>query len=545
MALLPPVIVTLLADTKDFSAGMDKSIAKVDEFGAAADKNSSKFSSFASKASTAVIGLGVAFGAYALDKAYKFQEAMDQIRNQTNLTSAQVTTLSNTILNLSSATGVATGDLASAALAAAQAGQKGAALAATLKAAAEAQIITGQNVVDITHTLIAAQALQIAKGVDVATLTGILVAGAKETTGGFAAEAAMLQGRVGVALAQYGLKLKDVIALGAELTKTGLPTRSINSFVTGLGKINAPLETIHTTSKKSYETLSTWAIAVNAAGLSAAKLQAMLREGNISGILLQIRDAAGSSVPKLQQLNQLVFGSGGAGAAGVLEKNLGQYQTVIKTIAGSGAGSLQTGFAGAMKQLGPQLHQLEAEFNVFAIRFGRALLPAATDVLRWVNDFLGILKRSPLLRDIFGGTAAALFATAIAYKLTSIFRSIWGTFNQAAQTSLLTDIATNTAVIAGEGGVGGIAKAAAGATALRGAGILASGAVPGAVLGGVFIAGFAGAALAQWTSAMGGAILKADVGRTAVTRGAGAHGLGSPAAAHRTTVTFNVTATKH
>ena len=50
MALLPPVIVTLLADTKDFSAGMDKSIAKVDEFGAAADKNSSKFSSFASKA---------------------------------------------------------------------------------------------------------------------------------------------------------------------------------------------------------------------------------------------------------------------------------------------------------------------------------------------------------------------------------------------------------------------------------------------------------------------------------------------------------------
>src|SRR5487761_2007105 len=192
MGMLPAVVATLVADTKSYSAKMDESIAKMEKLGAASETTGAKMGAFASKAATAVIGLGVALGGYAGDKAYKFQEQLDQIRNQSGASASEVNNLGKAILNISSATGVTTTDLTQAGLAMEQAGIRGKAGQLRLLDASKAAVITGNSVVAVTKSLISAQTLQIAKGMDVTKLTGLLVAGSKQIVGGLGAESAML-----------------------------------------------------------------------------------------------------------------------------------------------------------------------------------------------------------------------------------------------------------------------------------------------------------------------------------------------------------------
>src|SRR5487761_2607332 len=115
MPALPPTVAQLLADTREYTAKMTEAQAKMTEFGASTDAAGGKFSSFASKASTAVLGLGAAIGGYAVDQAYKYQEALDKIQNQAGLSDAQIKALGNSMLTTSAQTGVSTSDLATAA----------------------------------------------------------------------------------------------------------------------------------------------------------------------------------------------------------------------------------------------------------------------------------------------------------------------------------------------------------------------------------------------------------------------------------------------
>ena len=238
---LPPVIATLLADTKQYSAKMTEAQAQMAKLGTASMTTSEKMAAFGSKAATATIGLGLALGGYAVDQAYKFQESLDKIQNQAGLTTAQTDALGKSIQKISNVTGIADSQLTSAALTISQAGVKGAAATNLLTAAAKAAVITNSSVADTTKAIVAAQTLQISKGMDVAKLTGILVAGSHDFVGGLSAEEQMISGRVGVALSKYGLSLQTIIPLGAEFAKVGLPTRSISSFANALGNLEKPM----------------------------------------------------------------------------------------------------------------------------------------------------------------------------------------------------------------------------------------------------------------------------------------------------------------
>src|ERR1700674_3882703 len=428
MASLPPVIATLLADTKQYSAEMAKAQGQMDTLGKSSTAAGGKFSAFASKAATAVVAVGAAIGIYAVDKAYKFQEALDAIARQSGASTAGVQRLGAAILNISTQTGVATTDLTQAGLAIEQAGYRGAAAQTLLTDAAKAAVITNASAADTVHALIAAETLQIAKGMDVTKLTGVLVAGAKDFTGGLQAEEKMLSGRVGVALANYGLHLKDIISLGAEMTKVGLPTRSIVSFTTGLANLEKPLTSA--TGK-----FTTYAKTLARLGLNQQDLATLLRRGNLVGLLTQINDAAVRGGGPLSQYVNAVFGASGGAAASVLIKNLSTIKDIQTNIAGAGAGSLAGSFKSAIQQIGPQLHILMAQVDVLMIRAAKLLLPALTDVVKWANDFFGVLKKSAVLREVFGVTLATLFAGAVAVKLTALIRSIIGLFGVSGAAS--------------------------------------------------------------------------------------------------------------
>ena len=76
MGMLPTVVATLLADTREYMAKMDEAGAKMAEFGGIAEASGGRMNKFANTASTAVLGIGAAMGAYAVDKAYTFQESV-------------------------------------------------------------------------------------------------------------------------------------------------------------------------------------------------------------------------------------------------------------------------------------------------------------------------------------------------------------------------------------------------------------------------------------------------------------------------------------
>ena len=125
MPLLPPVIATLFADTKEFMAKMDEAELKMGKFGAAADVSGSKMHDFANKASTAIVAFGGAIAAYGVDQALKFQDSLDKLQNQAGLTAKQADEVGKSIMNISNATGVSSENVASAFLEVEKAGLRG------------------------------------------------------------------------------------------------------------------------------------------------------------------------------------------------------------------------------------------------------------------------------------------------------------------------------------------------------------------------------------------------------------------------------------
>ena len=485
MALLPPVVATLLADTKEYTAKMDEATGKMEAFGAAADTSGSKFGAFAAKASTAVIGVGVALGAYAVDKAFKFQEGLDKIQNQANITASQLNRLSSAILNISSSTGVTTSDLETAALAVYQAGIKGQAAINLLSSASKAAVVTGTNVTTVTQSLIAVEALHFQKLKSIGDLTGALVAGSKDYVGGLSAEASVLSGRVGVALANYGINIKTAISLGAQFAKVGLPTRSVASFVQGLGKLIAPMEQVNATTGKS--SLTTYAQTLQTLDLNQQKLVSDLRTGNIAGILENIKTAADASGKPLAEYFNAVFGSSAGGVANLLSKSTAQIQAVQQAVASGNSTTLSSGFSEALKQIGPQLKLLMAQVDVLFIQAGKYLLPKLTDVVHWANDVIDYFKKHPLVAKIASDAAIALFVSSIALKLGS---AISGIFAKGA------------ALFGGEGAAAGVAggegaAAVGGGEAVAGIGADALGVTLGTVAGPLIAAAIATAFIAQ------------------------------------------------
>ena len=448
MGFLPPVIARLIADTKEYSAKMTEAQAQMAELGNASKTTSEKMAAFGSKAATATIGLGLALGGYAVDQAYKFQESLDKIQNQAGLTTAQTDALGKSIQKISNVTGIADSQLTSAALTISQAGVKGAAATNLLTAAAKAAVITNSSVADTTKAIVAAQTLQISKGMDVAKLTGILVAGSHDFVGGLTAEESMLSGRVGVALSKYGLSLQTIIALGAEFAKVGLPTRSISSFANALGNLEKPM----TDSKGK---LTAYAQGLEKVGLSQSNLARDLRVGNITGILTQIKQAAQESGLPISEVTQALFGSTGSGTASLLIKTLNDYAAAQKNLAGAGAGTLGTSFAEALKQIGPQLNVLKANFDNLMINAGKLLLPAVADVVKWVSGFASELNKNKTLRDVLGVGAATLFGVAVASKIKGALNTVMGLFGKSAQTVSLNAntaaLEANTIALGGKG----------------------------------------------------------------------------------------------
>ena len=431
---LPPVVATLVADTKEYTAKMAQAQGQMDKFAASGATAGSRVAAGLGKAATAVAAAGLVIGGYAVDRALKFEEALNQIRNQSGASAAEVARLKTAILSISDATTVSTTDLAAAALQIEQAGLRGARAVTLLNDAAKASVITNTSVTDATTALVAAMNLHIARGMDVTKLTGVLVQGAKDFTGGLAAEEKMLSGRVGVALANYGLHLKDVIALGAEFSRVHLPARSIASFTTGLAHIEKPL-------KDSKGHFTTYAKNLAMLGINVDNLQSSLRRGNIVGILDQVNSAFQKGGGQLATYVNAVFGSSGGAAASVLIKNIAEVKKVQDSIAGAGAGTLNAAFGLRQGQIDQQLKQLKVQAENALTGVGLMLLPTVRDLAGFAETAVRFFRAHPILGEIASGAAITAFAAAVAYK---IGKGLYDAFQTVKGLFFGTEVAANT-----------------------------------------------------------------------------------------------------
>ena len=422
--LLPPVVATLIADTKEYMAKMTEAQVKMGEFGAASKSSAGLFGLSAKTIAFGAAGVAAAVGTYAVDAALKFNEQMDKVKLQAGLTKEQTDQLGQSILNISASFGVTTADLATGALTIEQAGIKGAAATTLLNNAAKASIITNASVADTTKAIVAAQSLQIAKGYDVTKLTGILVKGSQSFVGGLAAEEQMLSGRVGVALSNYGLSLKEIIPIGAIFAKVALPTRSIAAFANGLGNLEK-------STKDSKGNLTAYAKGLEAVGLSQEKLASDMRRGNIVGVINQLKQAAIETGQPLSVITKAVFGTGG-GSASVLVKNLNDLAAAQKNLTGAGGKSLAAQTQEALMTPAQQIKVFQQSLNKAMVNLGTVALPWVITGVKFATGVLETL--TGLITGNYKGRTAATGGKGQAVK--DVLGSIWNAFDQEA-TSLV------------------------------------------------------------------------------------------------------------
>ena len=110
--LIPPVIIEILANIKEFTAKKNEVLHGMDELNAKGKTTSEKFSALGNRVANYTLVAGAAVAAYSLKLAFDYSKALDTVMLQTKLTEQQVKALSPQILDVSRATATSATDIA-------------------------------------------------------------------------------------------------------------------------------------------------------------------------------------------------------------------------------------------------------------------------------------------------------------------------------------------------------------------------------------------------------------------------------------------------
>lgn len=479
MALPTTVLTVLIADTKQFQAEMAKADATMAKFGATGDAAGSKWSNFANKASTAVIGVGLAVGAVAVKLAYDYTTAIDQVGQESNLTQGQLEQLRKTALKVSSDTATSAKDIANAYLLTTKAGYDLSKSTAAVTAAAKFAKAENGNLNDSLTASITIQKAGIPGTKSVAQTMDIFTNAVKNSRLSADDLTSALSGKTAAAFAAFHIHIQDAVTLLAAFANVGLTgTRSTQAIKTGLSALDAPM--VSTTGK-----FTTTAKALAQYGLNQQTLASETkRPGGILDVLKQMdlawqKNATGAERAQgiVSFFDQIFGKTAGPAFTDVLTQlTSGKLTGLVNAI--NKPGTTNSAFAQWLKTPAGAWDNFKTAAENALIPLGEFLLPDLTKIATWAKGVLDYFKAHPILEKIASDAAIGLFGAAVAYKIASALSKIWGTVNSKVQTGLLADIARNTAITAGEGGTGGL-----GGTGGFGSGVLRFTFVDAAALG--------------------------------------------------------------
>ena len=419
--LLPPVIATLIADTKEYQAKMAEAEATMTKFGTSSMTTGEKMTAFGKKATTAVAGVGIAMVAYGVEKALKYNEALDKIQNQAGASASELDYLKGVILTVSSQTAISSDQIAGAFLQVEKAGIRGAAAYKLVDNAAKAAAITGGDVAAIATTIVAAQSLQITKGQSVAQVTDTLVKANQNHIGSLDNLVGLLKGKVGGALAAYGINLGEAAAVSDVASKAGYTNaRSMMTLATGLGKVENP-----TTAQTK---------ALKALGINADALARTARHpgtGLIDTLKALEVQSKKTGVP-LEKLISVTFGSGAVGLVSALAKQLPALTSLNTSLQSSSAKGLDTAFGITSEQLNYKIQKIKTQLTNALTGIGITLLPTVATLAGVVTTVTAYLQKHPIAMTFLSDSLVAAIGLALSTKLAGFGLMVARSFGASA-----------------------------------------------------------------------------------------------------------------
>jgi TP901 family phage tail tape measure protein len=424
MSFLPPVIATLIADTKEYMAKMTEAQAKMGEFGKTSMTTAEKMTAFGKQATTAVAGVGVAMIAYGVDKALKYNEALDKIQNQAGASASEIEYLKGVILNVSNQTAISSDLIANAFLQVEKAGIRGAAAYKLVDNAAKAAAITGGDVAAIATTIVAAQALQITKGQSVAQVTDTLVKANQNHIGSLDNLVGLLKGRVGGALAAYGINLGEAASVADIAAKAGYNNaRSMTTLATGLGKVENPTKT---------QTKALAALGINADEL--ARKARTPGTGLIDTLKALEVQSQKTGVP-LEKLVTATFGAGAVGLVSALAKQLPALTALNTSLQSSSSQGLATAFGITSSQLNFKIAQIKTQLTNALTGIGITFLPTVAALANVVTTVTAYLQKHPVAMTFLTDSVSAAIGLALSTKIAGFGLMVARSFGVAAATA--------------------------------------------------------------------------------------------------------------
>ena len=436
MATLPPVIASLVADTKEFQAKMAEADASMQGFGRTSETTGAKFAAFGSKLATGILVGGAVIAAAAVKLAYNYNEALDQMQRSTNLTTAQMNTLKGTILNVSTQTATSATSIVSGYTQLIKAGYSLKASQTAVGAAAE---FANAQHADLNTTLTAAiniEKLHIMGTRSVSNTLDIFTTAIKHSQLTADQLTQALSGRALSAFAAYHVDIKTATTLLAGFANQGMTgTKGLMALKSGFAALEKP---VYSATGK----ISTIALALRNMGLNQATLASEARKpGGMLTVLQQINQAFNDNATATQKaaglsaFMQQIFSTAAGPAFTNLITQLPHLHKLLDQLNHTG-GANKNSFNEWLKSPAGAVDKFKTVLENSAIRLGDVILPKMTvgliDVTKIVTHVLG----SKIDMSLLQGGLGALIAGSLASKLVGGIAKVGESFGIAAAEGL-------------------------------------------------------------------------------------------------------------
>jgi len=447
------LVVRLIADIREFMGKFDEAEAKVGQFASKSEASSARFKKAMNVMSTAVIGTGAAIAVYGLKAAYDYGKAIEKIGFQSGASQQEVDRLKKHILDLSVATATSSTELANSYILIEQAGFRRAKADAVATNAAKLAKLTNTDLATSTKDLIAVQKLQLNGSKSVAETTAMLVELNKNHVGTLEDLSNLFGGKLAATMKTFNISMASAGAGVEAITKHGISANvALQGLTVGMTKLLTP-------SAKIDKTLHT-------IGLSQRKIADDLHKPN--GLFVALSDmrthliAAGVPAKDFGGYISSLTGVRGAAGLGVMMQYLDDMKKAYPDLLNSQK-KFDEAWAAFQKTPEFKFDKLKQQFNKAMTQVGNIILPIAIDA---ANLLLGVQKyfeKHPLFARIAKDVAIGVFITAIVSKVKNAIGDwlgggkgkggVAGAVMGAENTNLLRIIATNTGIMAGEGGI--------------------------------------------------------------------------------------------
>ena len=426
---IPPVLIQLMADIRDFQAKQKQVISGLKDVEKQGASTSERMKFLGSKVATGVIMGGLAVGVATTKMAADFQEKMTLLVTGAGEAEANIKMIHDGILSLAGEVGQAPKDLADGMYLIASAGFHGAEALNILKASAQGAKVGGADLATVANAVTTVMTNWGMKSDQAAQATSALIRTVSlgktnmNDLGGAMSKVAPVGAKLGLSLADVGAAMAAMTASGvsADMASEGLRAMF-------LGMV--------TPTQTALQELK-WM------GLTAEDVVQSMKDPRRGLIptLKMIQDHLGKKVPEgsqayIQAMNDLMGGQTGyAASLFITGKGLKTVEANQKALNDAQKGGQTVlGWDKVKKNLNTQLDQFQSSLQSIAINVGEWFLPKAQKAIAWANHIIEWFKKHPLAGKIASDAAIGAFGIAVTSKIVKGLLAVKNIFSGGLMT---------------------------------------------------------------------------------------------------------------